>query len=117
MWLVPFLIGLGAIVVGFGLGWMVQSGLSPKFAIIEGTTTAVNQEGTAIGLEIDPETDGTGYQIEGAWWRKADGSWQTHGPTCLEPLSTGQQVRLGVVELRGTESPRGDVVIWLECLD
>ena len=108
---------MGAIIVGFGLGWLVHSSLNPKFTIIEGTTTAVNEEGTAIGLEIDPETEGVGYQIEGAWWREEDGPWQTHGPTCLEPLSTGQEVRLGVVELRGTESPRGDVVIWLECLD
>ncbi len=117
IWIVSTLVGLVAIIVGFGLGWIVKPSTNPKFTIIEGTTTTVNEEGDAIGLEIDPETEGVGYQITGAWWREEDGPWHTHGPTCLEPLSSGQDVRLGVVELEGIESPRGDVVIWLICLE
>lgn len=115
-WILPLIVGIAAILVGFALGWIINASLGPKLTIIEGTTTAVSEAGDAIGLEIQPGSQGQSFQIEGAWWRVQAGTWNTHGPTCLAPLSAGQKVRLGVIDLSGTESPRGDVVIWLECL-
>lgn len=112
--LVVFMVGIA---LGAGATWAVQRAWSPRFEIIEGYTTAVNEDGKAIGLATKPGGPGTGYQIEGAWWREEEGSWHTHGPTCLEPLTNGQQVRLGVVHLKNSKSPRGNVVVWLVCLD
>lgn len=73
--------------------------------VIEGATTAVNNDGTSIGVE---DTDGVfigGYDVAGA-----------NGVSCLVPLSAGQPVRLGVVKVAGTEDHGGeDVVVWIEC--
>jgi hypothetical protein len=55
--------------------------------------------------------------VAGALWREQDGSWHDTFPTCLEPLSTGQKVRLGVLDARPQgEAPGRSVVVWLECL-
>lgn len=86
--------------------------------IVEGYTTAVNEAGTAIGLAPEPGGTGKGYSIAGAFWREAGGSWHTKGPTCLEPLTSGQHVRMGVIEVEPTEEgPGREIVVWLECLD
>lgn len=116
-WVAFVVIFLAGLVFGAGVTWAVQRAWSPRFEIIEGYTTAVNAEGDAIGFAVEPGGPGTGYQIEGAWWREENGSWHTHGPTCLEPLTSGQPVRLGVVHLKNTQSPRGNAVIWLVCLE
>lgn len=105
------------IVVGMGIGWGISRLRGPWFEIVEGYTTNVSMDGEAIGLQVEPDGPGVGYQVVGAWWREGDGPWQTHGPTCLEPLSSGQRVRLGVLQLDPRwEVPRGEVVVWLQCL-
>ncbi len=86
--------------------------------IIEGWTTNVNEAGTAIGLATEPDGPGKGYSIVGAFWREAGRPWKTSGPPCLEPLTSGQAVRLGMVRVDPMEEgPGREIVVWLECLD
>jgi hypothetical protein len=111
---VAFLVGIA---LGAGITWAIGVSSRPRFEIVEGYTTAVNADGEAIGLATEPGGPGAGYQIAGAWWREKDGPWHTHGPTCLEPLTSGQKVRLGVVQLAASEGPRANAVVWLVCLE
>ena len=116
IWLSVALAFVVGLVCGAGIAWAAGAFNRPRFEIVEGYTTAVSEDGNAIGLER-AEGEGVGYQIEGAWWREGDGPWQTHGPTCVKPLTGGQRLRLGVIRLEGIDSPRGDAVIWLECTE
>jgi len=111
-----------ALVLGIAIGavavWAVQATRGCRVEIVEGYTTAVNQDGTAIGLELGPDGPVKSYGIAGAFWRETGGSWNAHGPTCLEPGTSGQRVRLGVAEVEPAKgAPGRDVVVWLECLD
>jgi len=91
---------------------------NPTVDVIEGYVTSVNQNGAFIGLAESPESpEAEGYIVAGADWRDAGGAWHDTFPTCLEPLSSGDRVRLGVVDV----PPQGDApgrehVVWLECL-
>lgn len=65
---------------------------------------------------------GAGYHLCGAMWREHSGLWNFRlgsGPdsTCIKPLTTGQKVRLGVMNVPPIESPGKEVVIWLECFN
>jgi len=111
---VAFLVGVA---LGAGITWAIGVSSRPQFEIVEGYTTNVDADGEAIGLAPEPGDPGAGYQIAGAWWREKDGPWHTHGPTCLEPLISGQKVRLGVVQLAASEGPRANAVVWLECVE
>jgi hypothetical protein len=105
------------IVVGMGIGWGIAHLHGPRFEIVEGYTTNVSLDGEAIGLAVEPDGLGVSYQVAGAWWREGNGPWHTRGPTCLEPLSDEQRVRLGVLHLAPRyQVPRGQVVLWLQCL-
>ena len=111
---------IAAFLVGVAIGvlvtWIVGLADGAQIQVMEGYAS-VNEEGTAIGLSPDGETPGTGYTVAGALWREQDGSWHDTFPTCLEPLSTGQKVRLGVMDARPQgEAPGRSVVVWLECL-
>lgn len=112
--MVAFLVGAA---IGSGITWALGVSSGPQFEIVEGYTTNVDLDGGAIGLAQEPGGRGVGYQIVGAWWREKDGPWHTHGPTCLEPLTGGQKLRMGVVHLRISEVPRGNAVVWLQCLE
>jgi hypothetical protein len=115
-WILLVVVFLVGIAVGAGITWAVGVFSGPQFKIVEGYTTNVDLDGEAIGLAEQPGGPGVGYQIAGAWWREQDGPWHTHGPTCLEPLTSGQKVRLGVVHFKTSEAPRGNAVVWLECV-
>ena len=108
---------LVGIVFGAGTTWAIGVFSGPQFEIVERYTTNVDLDGEAIGLEEQPGGPGVGYQIAGAWWREKDGPWHTHGPTCVESLTSGQKVRLGVVHFKTSEALRGNAVVWLQCLD
>src|SRR5665811_1598779 len=72
----------------------------PEVDVIEGYVNGVNQGGDAIGLSSGPEvSEGEGYIVAGADWRDTSGAWHRGFPTCLEPLSQGQRVRLGVIDV------------------
>jgi hypothetical protein len=108
---------LTGVVIGALLTWSVGLGDGARIQPVEGQAW-VNEEGTAIGLSPDGETPGSGYVIAGAMWREGTGPWHDTFPTCLEPLTSGQEVRLGVLHVRPQgEAPGRPVVVWLECLD
>lgn len=74
--------------------------------VIEGVTEVVNNDGTKIAVEDEDGVFIAGYEVAGA-----------EGASCLVPSSWGQPVRLGIVEVAGTEDHNGeDVVVWVECL-
>ena len=111
---------IAAALIGLALGFFASRALGldggGQVQVVEGYAW-VNQDGTAIGLSPDGETPGTGYVVAGAMWRKLSGPWRDTFPTCLEPLVTGQRIRLGVLEARPQgEAPGRPVVVWLECL-
>jgi hypothetical protein len=109
-----FLLG---VVLGVLVTWTVGLVNGAQLQILEGYAW-VNEAGTAIGLSPDGETAGTSYVVAGALWREQSGSWHDTFPTCLEPLGTGQRVRLGVLNVRPQgEAPGRPVVVWLECLE
>lgn len=108
---------LVGVVIGVLVTWTVGLADGAQIQVMEGYAS-VNEEGTAIGLSPDGETPGASYVVAGALWREQDGSWHDTFPTCLEPLSTGQRVRLGVLDARPQgEAPGRAVVVWLECLE
>ena len=112
--IVALLIGVA---IGILVGWAVGLVDGAQIQILEGYAS-VNEEGTAIGLSPDGETPGSGYVVAGAMWREQDGPRHDTFPTCLEPLITGQKVRLGVLEAPPQgEAPGRPVVVWLECLE
>lgn len=115
-WILLVAVFLVGIAFGAGITWAFGVFSGPQFEIVEGYTTNVDLDGEAIGLAQEIGGQGVGYQVAGAWWREKDGPWHTHGPTCLEPLTSGQKVRLGVVHLRKSAGPRANVVVWLECV-
>jgi hypothetical protein len=111
-----------ALVLGIAIGAAATCGLcalrGTHVQIVEGYTTNVDQAGTAIGLASEPDGPGKGYSIAGAFWREAGGPWHTSGETCLNPGTSGQHVRMGVVQVKPKmEVPGREVVVWLECLD
>jgi hypothetical protein len=112
---VAFVLG---IVIGVAATWGFHALRGTQAQVVEGYTTNVNEAGMAIGLAADPDGRGKSYSIAGALWREEEGPWQTSSPTCLEPLASGQRVRVGVVEVKPKmEAPGREVVVWLECLD
>jgi hypothetical protein len=110
-----------ALLIGVAIGvlvtWIVGLADEAQIQVMEGYAS-VNEEGTAIGLSPDGETPGASYVVAGALWREQDGSWHDTFPTCLEPLVTGQKVRLGVLDAHPQGgAPGKSVVVWLECLE
>jgi hypothetical protein len=109
-----FLIGVA---IGVLVSWAVGLTHGAQGQLLEGYAS-VNEEGTAIGLSPDGATPGTSYVVAGAMWREQSGPWHDTFPTCLEPLATGQRVRLSVLNARPQgEAPGRPVVVWLECLE
>ena len=114
MVIVALLIGVA---IGVLVTWTVGIAGGAQVQVLEGYAWA-NKAGTAIGLSPDGETPGASYVVAGAWWRDHSGPWHDTFPTCLEPLDTGQRVRLGVLNVRPQgEAPGRPVVVWLECLE
>lgn len=116
--------GIGA-VLGFVIGAIIasvaflalSSDATAEVKVVEGIATAVNNDGTAIGLAARPGAPGEGYIVAGAVWRVPGGPWNDTFPTCLRPLTSNQWIRLGIVRARPTgTAPGRPVVVWLECV-
>lgn len=94
---------------------VAAQGVTPY--VVEGYSTWTNADGTAIVVSTDPKMPGEGYTIAGATWQEFGGPWHFNGfPPSLAQPSTGQQVRLGIVNVRPEEAPGRSVVAWLEVL-
>ncbi len=116
------LTALGALMLGILVGVLIASLMNESsdsnVHIMEGYCNGGTPDGTAIHFSLQKDGPSTGYVIAGADWKDTSGVWHSSLPTCLDPETMGQRVRLGIVEADPTEySPRIDVVVWLECLD
>jgi len=113
---------LAAFIIGIAVGalafWAVGHSRNATVQIIEGYAW-VNQDGTAIALcPTENGEECEGYIIAGAMWRENSGPWNDTFPTCLEPLTSNNKVRMGVVEVAPREYTIGrTVVVWIEALD
>ena len=108
---------LTGVVIGVLGTWTVGLASGAQIQVLEGFAW-VNEPGTAVGLSPDGETPGASYVVAGALWREQSGPWHDTFPTCLEPLGSGQRVRLGVLNARPQgEAPGRPVVVWLECIE
>ncbi len=84
--------------------------------VVEGYVNGVNNDGTKIGVSPRLGDPGEGYRIGDADWRQSGQSWNDTHPTCLGPLTSGQRVRLGLVDVALSENAAGrTMVVWLEC--
>lgn len=115
-----WVLAIAAVLVGLAIGFLVGRAVGlaggAQAQVVDGYAW-VNEEGTAIGLSADGETAGPSYIVAGATWREEGGPWHDTMPTCLQPLTTDQRVRLGVLNARPKgEAPGRPVVVWLECL-
>jgi len=92
--------------------------------VVEGTTTGVTGARTAIVIEttervpgtIDEAADGT---FTAAYALPSDGEigGAVAAEDCLPGGSSGQRVRLGVVNVAPSDAgPGGAIVVWYECL-
>lgn len=113
--LAAFIIGIAVGAVAF---WAIGQSGNASVKVIEGYAD-VNQDGTAIGLcPTENGEESEGYIIAGAMWRESSGLWNDTFPTCLEPLTSNNKVRMGVVEVAPGEYTIGrTVVVWIEALD
>ncbi len=121
---VTFVIGVLAGVLALAVYALSIGGAltqSARVKVVDGVTTGVNASGTAIGFR---ELDGgsvAGYAMSGATWSTRGGSWHealgdnTDG-SCLKPLSSGQKLRLGIVNVPAGDAPGGSRVMWFQCL-
>jgi hypothetical protein len=110
-------IAIGALAMwGFNsLQDVAERGVTPH--VVEGYSTWMNSEGTAITVSRSPEGPTEGYTIAGATWREFDGPWNFNGfPPSLAQPNISQKVRLGIVNVKPIEAPGRSVVVWLEVL-
>jgi hypothetical protein len=121
----PLLAGFlaGAVLAGVAV-WSLETprpGHRVPVLTVEGVTTAVNGDRSAIVIQTDEPVPGTfgsapyqaGYGIADA---QQIGS-VVASEACLAANSSEQQVRLGVVNAApSADGPGGAVVVWYECL-
>ncbi len=123
-------IGAAALIVAIAAGvrwWWADRGYHVVRAhVVEGVTTAVNDDRTAIGIRRPGDRDGAGYSLLSlTQWRGVDGAWHSTDPAevgggkpdCLPAERAGARVRAGVVEVpEFGGGPAEDVLVWIECL-
>lgn len=123
-----FALGIVVGVSGLAIYAMVAGGalLEPaRVEVHEGVTNGVNMPGNAIGFTAaNGAVEDEGYVLSGASWSESrDNLWRQpfdsgEGPSCVTPQSSGQRLRLGIVNVPSSESAPGRPhVVWFECLD
>jgi len=109
----PFLAFALGVALGAIIAWAVVSSSGARVHVVEGQVASVNSTGTAFSLVNSTE----GYRI-GTYWQMGAGPWNDTLPTCLEPLTSGQKIRFGVINFAPTDNAfGGSVVVWVQCQD
>src|SRR5687768_17003883 len=94
--LVIFVFGLGLGIWGAtALGWFNNA----RVVVVEGEIRAVSNDGTDIVVSPQPNSSGEAYTIRNVYWRERGLPWTNTQPICLEPLTSGQRVRMGVANV------------------
>jgi hypothetical protein len=83
-----------------------------------GTVAFVGINGDEFAIQLSGQRQLTSYGLpSNINWRNAYGIWQLGTrPGCMAPLSRGQRIRLGVVNVApSADAPGSPLVVWIEC--
>jgi len=109
--------GLALIGIGFVLGTIRGSStVAPQ--VVSGKVTKVGIDGNEFAFVQNGSHSAVSFGLSSSIeWRDIQGSWSDSSPiACMRPLSSGQDVTLGVVTVKPTNSaPGGPSVVWLKC--
>jgi hypothetical protein len=106
---------VGALLAGFWLGRATPAdAVTP--AVRQGTVTLVDIDGTAFAVQMDGAGSPHSYAVP-TLWIDAQGSHHDDGhPACLAPLSKGQHIVYGIVQIKPAHGADGtDLVAWVRC--
>ncbi len=113
-------LGAAAIVLvaaGFWAGKSLTTAtLAP--AVQTGTVALVGINGDEFTIRLSGQRELTSFGLpSNITWRNAYGVWQLGTrPGCMAPLSRGQRIRFGVVNVAPVaDAPGSPVVVWIEC--
>jgi hypothetical protein len=87
-------------------------------AVQTGTVALVGINGDEFTIRLSGQRQLTSYGLPSTiTWRDAYGVWQDGTrPGCMAPLSRGQRIRFGVVNVASAaDAPGSPVVVWIEC--
>lgn len=113
-------LGLAAIILvaaGFWAGKSLTTAtLTPT--VRTGTVGLVGSQGDEFAIRLSGQRQQTSYGLaSNISWRNAYGIWQDGTrPSCMAPLTHGQHIRFGVVNVAPVaDAPGSPVVVWIEC--
>jgi hypothetical protein len=105
------------VAAGFWAGKsLTTSTLTPT--VQTGTVALVGGGGDEFAIQLSGQRQVTSYALpSNTTWRNAYGVWQWGTrPGCMAPLSRGQRIRFGVVNVAPVgDAPGSPVVVWIEC--
>ncbi len=87
-------------------------------AVQTGTVALVGINGDEFAIRLSGQRQLTSYGLPSTiTWRDAYGVWQDGTrPGCMAPLSRGQRIRFGVVNVApAADAPGSQVIVWIEC--
>ena len=87
-------------------------------AVLTGTVGLVGINGDEFTIRLSGQRQLTSYSLpSNVTWRDAYGGWQQGTrPGCMVPLSRGQHIRFGIVNVASVaDAPGGPAVVWIEC--
>lgn len=83
-----------------------------------GTVGSVGMDGDEFAVRLSGQSQLTSYGLPSTIsWRDAYGNWQDGTrPSCMAPLSRGQRITFGVVNVAPVaDASGGPMVVWIEC--
>ena len=103
------------------LGFLIganKGGSSATPRVITGKVTVVGMNGLEFGFSPAGSKSGTSYGLStNTPWRDSRHVWNSSSPIpCMRPLSHGQIVTIGVVNVQPTSGSIGaPIIAWVEC--
>lgn len=114
---VTFALVVGLVVGGTGTWAFLPPRLGNPMSVevVRVKTTRVGANLMEFGVEGEGwEFAGSGPRIVA--FKDKSGPWSS--TSCLVPISSGQQLEMGVVRIRPyKDAPSGDFAVWIKCLD
>lgn len=87
--------------------------------VLSGTVQLVGPGRDGFAIRLSPANHLAQYALSGlAGWRDRYGTWhEGTQPACLTPLSHGQHITFGLVDVEPVRDAPGalSVVVWIEC--
>ncbi len=113
-------LGAAAIVLAAAGFWAGKSLTTATLAptVQAGTVGLVGINGDEFTIRLSGQRQLASYGLPGyITWRDAYGVWQLGTrPGCMAPLSRGQRITFGVVNVApAADAPGSPVVVWIEC--